>query len=1070
MPTLIDPRTGEAFENIPADELERAQEEFGLVASEHYATLQKYRGLASQASAAGKLAADTATFGLTGFGDSKEGREQIGAFKELSPTLGALTEMAAAAGTGALAGGGAGLAMRGLGMGARAAQIGGVVAEEVAQSGALEAERAREADEGISLENVLMGVPLALGMSAVGRLAAGGMRRLRGHTAESFALGENPASLSNVQPGAGRGRIQGAGESLGGQAGDVQVPISHGPVNGGSPVNLSGKTLEDLGALPIDGEQDVGRVNSLKQNETFRNTGRVPSNDGANGITLVNDAGDLKLRDGRHRLTAAQELGRDTIHGRYVDGETGKVLFEGDIPLKPSRAHPGLDDMSSAEYNALSRGRATSKARRSVGAAGAGPDARPPLTEDEVRAIAQDRPAVHAQVERLGGDAIEDAVGGEAPALDAVHNVGLKESDAAGRMTDGDSTRMLDFADTHIQGLEDFAADLESKGQRTAARQVRDRMNKMAEAYTLVDEAPEKLAVAADQAKRTIGNLRTKYGLVKDTMAEELSAASQEIYDKLRVDLEDGDTWGQFWKEKQTGENGLWSGTKNGNGGIIRNGAIWQSEFTELAPGAAGRVWKDARTAPVFRMRGDIVQQALGMTPRRFNEVVGAWNQWIKDVEEMTLLKTELGASSVDKTPVMRLQQSLTDMKQTIQELKTLREVEHRGAAYISKEASKGAAMGQAEQAFEAARAIPGVGGGLQAGRKAYESLTGKTLFKAPIEKPLREFTREEARAASAARQGGLGKPSARTRTDVPTGRGGPPTGGLAAALGIAADKTEAAAHGAGSQLGRLGMAVARTNQPVTDTLAEISDNSRAIQERAALGLVSKESRPPKLEPLATRFKEGAPDLQTAFQNKLASLQQANEDPQAFVDGMADTFGVMAQGGHEDLYTRVIARVQIGTQYLLANAPPSVGITMTRPDGIPPDSLAIMKWASMYNAVFSPGDVVYDVATGEATPTQIKALREVHPDIYGGLRASVLKQVGQVGQKIPFETLRTLDVLFDLPGVAGLSFDKGMQATMASAYAQKGGAGPKQSLGGESVIAPSSATKSLLTGPSTLQS
>jgi hypothetical protein len=123
----------------------------------------------------------------------------------------------------------------------------------------------------------------------------------------------------------------------------------------------------------------------------------------------------------------------------------------------------------------------------------------------------------------------------------------------------------------------------------------------------------------------------------------------------------------------------------------------------------------------------------------------------------------------------------------------------------------------------------------------------------------------------------------------------------------------------------------------------------------------------------------------------------------------------------------------------------------------------------MYNAVFSPGDVVYDVATGEATPTQIQALREVHPDIYGSLRAEVLKQIGQVGQKIPFETLRSLDVLFDLPGVAGLAFSDSMAATMASAYAQKGGQGAHQSLGGESVIAPPMATKALTNGPSTLQ-
>lgn len=96
---------------------------------------------------------------------------------------------------------------------------------------------------------------------------------------------------------------------------------------------LAGKTLEDLKALPLD-EADRVRVDALKANETFAKTGKVTSNDGAQGVTLVDDAGELQLRDGRHRLVAAQELGRDSVHGRYVDGKTGKVIFEGDIPLK----------------------------------------------------------------------------------------------------------------------------------------------------------------------------------------------------------------------------------------------------------------------------------------------------------------------------------------------------------------------------------------------------------------------------------------------------------------------------------------------------------------------------------------------------------------------------------------------------------------------------------------------------------------------------------------------------------------------------------------------------------------
>lgn len=107
-----------------------------------------------------------------------------------------------------------------------------------------------------------------------------------------------------------------------------------------SPVSLEGKTLEDLKALPLDGEavnggkSDLQRVADLKADDGFARTGRVNTNDGAKGITIVDDGGELVLRDGRHRLQAARELDRDTVYGQVVDGKSGKVLFEGDIPLK----------------------------------------------------------------------------------------------------------------------------------------------------------------------------------------------------------------------------------------------------------------------------------------------------------------------------------------------------------------------------------------------------------------------------------------------------------------------------------------------------------------------------------------------------------------------------------------------------------------------------------------------------------------------------------------------------------------------------------------------------------------
>ncbi len=104
-----------------------------------------------------------------------------------------------------------------------------------------------------------------------------------------------------------------------------------------APLSLEGRTLESLNALPIEGADDLARVEALKKNSAFKRTGNVTSNDGKSGITIVDDGGDMVLRDGRHRLQAAQEMGLDSIHGRYVK-PGGEVIYEGKIPLRAAKS------------------------------------------------------------------------------------------------------------------------------------------------------------------------------------------------------------------------------------------------------------------------------------------------------------------------------------------------------------------------------------------------------------------------------------------------------------------------------------------------------------------------------------------------------------------------------------------------------------------------------------------------------------------------------------------------------------------------------------------------------------
>jgi hypothetical protein len=249
----------------------------------------------------------------------------------------------------------------------------------------------------------------------------------------------------------------------------------------------------------------------------------------------------------------------------------------------------------------------------------------------------------------------------------------------------------------------------------------------------------------------------------------------------------------------------------------------------------------------------------------------------------------------------------------------------------------------------------------------------------------------------------------------------------------------------------------------ITNALADISDDNRTLRERAAGGLVVKATRPRPLPSTLERFKEGSSSLGAAYAVKLDDLQQALSDPHALVNGIAHAYGAVADE-HEDLYFELVQRTAAAAHYTLANAPPSVGISAVNPDGITPDTIALAQFAQTWSGAMNPGDVIYDVGTGSATPTQIKALREVHPDIYDSLRTDILKQVDRA--TMPFETLRQLDVLFDLPGASGPAFSADMTKTMQQVWNQPA-AGKKSAASG--ATAPASATAGFSKGPTSLQ-
>lgn len=103
------------------------------------------------------------------------------------------------------------------------------------------------------------------------------------------------------------------------------------------PVSLKGMSLEDLGAMDLN-DDDRERVDTIKADKEFARTGRTPKEfdrrkheEGA--WVIKDDKHGLYLRDGRHRLEAARELGLDQLWGRVQDAETAEILYNGYIPI-----------------------------------------------------------------------------------------------------------------------------------------------------------------------------------------------------------------------------------------------------------------------------------------------------------------------------------------------------------------------------------------------------------------------------------------------------------------------------------------------------------------------------------------------------------------------------------------------------------------------------------------------------------------------------------------------------------------------------------------------------------------
>lgn len=227
----------------------------------------------------------------------------------------------------------------------------------------------------------------------------------------------------------------------------------------------------------------------------------------------------------------------------------------------------------------------------------------------------------------------------------------------------------------------------------------------------------------------------------------------------------------------------------------------------------------------------------------------------------------------------------------------------------------------------------------------------------------------------------------------------------------------------------------------------------RAIEGGA--GAAGKAARP-VVQTAMARFQGEYPSVQSAFESKRRSLDGLMKDPIVLHRAVAQHLGPMSKVAPE-VYGQVSARLQAAAQYLHENLPTQMSASMVRPNGIPLSRATARDFALKWNSAMDPASVFEDVKNGMASPTQIRTLQTVHPDLYQSLRMALVRQVSESPESLTTQKKLRLDILFGGDGLAGRAYSWPMARAIAAYDDQRRAAGGSGSMppSGQAKAAPS---------------
>lgn len=170
------------------------------------------------------------------------------------------------------------------------------------------------------------------------------------------------------------------------------------------------------------------------------------------------------------------------------------------------------------------------------------------------------------------------------------------------------------------------------------------------------------------------------------------------------------------------------------------------------------------------------------------------------------------------------------------------------------------------------------------------------------------------------------------------------------------------------------------------------------------------------------RFQGDNKTLMQAHQASVESVQKFSENPQLLLDLVEEELGEVES---PRLFNDMAAQAMRINSYLMNSMPPRRGMSVTRPQGLPPTRMEMRQWALKFSAATDPASVLSDARVGRLRREQVNTLKEVWPEEYTQLRNEVL---AQIGPGVSTLTRQRLNLLFD--------FDGGIEPVLSSRVRQ----------------------------------